>query len=147
MNATPETQAAQTPKLPPARAALPATPPHSSLTSAEPGLAMELIELELALDGALSKPDDFGRHVREAVNAIDGDYLFDLPASGLVDHCRTIAAVRIPSDKTFQTVFVCLADDGTTLQITPPTEATEGLARFAEAFVGVMGRLPGAVAG
>ncbi len=50
--------------------------------------------------------------------------LFVLPASGLVDDCVTIAAIRHgqAEDKTPIILFICLAQDGTTIRVEQPSE-------------------------
>ncbi|OBZ92979.1 hypothetical protein ADU59_24825 [Pararhizobium polonicum] len=109
----------------------------------EPGLTMELLELELSLDGFTTGPDGFAAHVRAAAAAIDGAFLFELPASGLLDDCDRIAVLRIPREGSaaMATIFACLETDGATIRIETPDEKTADLKNFAEAFVDVLQRI------
>ncbi|CAN7495099.1 hypothetical protein LJR235_003337 [Pararhizobium sp. LjRoot235] len=106
-------------------------------------LTMELLELELSLDGFTTGAEGFAAHVRAAAAAIDGALLFELPASGLIADCDRIAVLRIPQDGTAATttVFACLESDGTTIRIEKPNEETADLKNFAEAFVDVLQRI------
>lgn len=111
--------------------------------ASDSGLTMELLELELSLDGFTTGPDGFSAHVRGAAAAIDGAFLFELPASGLIDDCDRIAVLRIPQDGStaMATIFACLETDGATIRIETPNEKTAGLKNFAEAFVDVLQRI------
>ena len=51
--------------------------------SGEPALALELVELELSLDGFATEQDGFSEAVHRGAKALGGEFLFDLPASGL----------------------------------------------------------------
>ena len=115
----------------------------AALTGADPHLTMELLELELSLDGFATAGEDFIAHVSAAAAAIDGALLFDLPASGLIADCTRIAVLRIPQDGTAEmaTVFACLEEDGATIRIEKPDERTADLKNFAEAFVDVLQRI------
>jgi hypothetical protein len=121
------------------------TPAAATQTAATPAasLTMELLELELSLDGFTTGPDGFAAHVRAAAAAIDGALLFELPASGLVADCDRIAVLRIPKDGSaaMATIFACLETGGNTIRIEMPDEATAGLKNFAEAFVDVLQRI------
>ncbi|MCD7110970.1 hypothetical protein LRX75_18200 [Rhizobium sp. DKSPLA3] len=104
---------------------------------------MEMLELELSLDGIAPDGDDFSDRVRAAAADLKGAFLFDLPASGLVENCVRIAVLRIPRDNGAgsETIFACLEADGTAIRIEKPDERTMGLARFAQAFVDVFQRM------
>lgn len=106
-------------------------------------LTMELLELELSLDGFTTGAEGFAAHVRAAAAAIDGALLFELPASGLIADCDRIAVLRIPQDGSaaMTTVFACLESDGATIRIEKPNEETTDLKNFAEAFVDVLQRI------
>ncbi|WP_438749680.1 hypothetical protein [Pararhizobium sp. O133] len=116
---------------------------QAAASPADPGLTMELLELELSLDGFEPDTGTFADHVRAAAAAIDGALLFELPASGLVADCERIAVMRIPQDGSplMTTVFACLESDGTTIRIEKPDERTADLRNFAEAFVDVLQRI------
>jgi hypothetical protein len=88
--------------------AAPAT--QTVIPASDASLTIELLELELSLDGFTTGPDGFSAHVRAAAAAIDGALLFELPASGLVADCDRIAVLRIPKDGSavMATIFACL---------------------------------------
>ncbi|WP_246752917.1 hypothetical protein [Sinorhizobium sp. BG8] len=108
--------------------------------NAEAPLPLEMVELALSLDGFNAGPEGFADAVRDAARSVGGDFLFDLPASDLADDCQRIAALRIPDvdGQGLQIVFALLDKSATAIRIEDPGERTEGLKRFAEAFVGVL---------
>ncbi|WP_426124986.1 hypothetical protein [Pararhizobium sp. PWRC1-1] len=114
-----------------------------ALPVSESGLTMELLELELSLDGFTTGEDGFAAHVRAAAASIEGAFLFELPTSGLIANCDRIAVLRVPMDGSaaMATVFVCLETYGNTIRIEMPDETTAGLKNFAEAFVDVLQRI------
>ncbi|MDR6756107.1 hypothetical protein J2Y48_001397 [Mycoplana sp. BE70] len=116
-----------------------ALPPPAS----EPALPLELIELELSLDGFATEQDGFSEAVRRAAKSLDGEFLFDLPASGLAEDCQRVAALRIPeaNGNGMKIVFALLDADGTGIRVEDPSEATTGLKNFADSFVGVLERM------
>lgn len=116
------------------------TPPPQTGDAAIP---MALLELELSLDRFSGEEDDFAGFIRTVAKDVGGEFLFALPASGLVEDCLTIAALRLGEnqDKTPTILFVCLDPDGTTVRVEQPSERTAGLKSFAEAFVGVLERI------
>lgn len=116
-----------------------ALPPPAS----EPALPLELIELELSLDGFATEQDGFSEAVRRAAKSLDGEFLFDLPASGLAEDCQRVAALRIPeaNGNGMKIVFALLDADGTGIRVEDPSEATSGLKNFADSFVGVLERM------
>ncbi|WP_099865171.1 hypothetical protein [Pararhizobium haloflavum] len=103
--------------------------------------ALDLIEFEMALDSVQPATNGFAESVRQAVESVNGAFLFDLPASGLVEGSQKIAAVHMPIGASGAIVFVLLSEDGTTVKVEMPAEATADLARFAEAFVALHQRL------
>lgn len=109
----------------------------------EPGLAMELLELELSLDGFSGGTSNFAAHVRAAAKGMRGAFLFELPASGLIADCERIAVLRIPDEEgtAMATIFACLERDGTTIRLERPNDKTADLKNFADAFVDVLGRI------
>ncbi|HVK92425.1 MAG TPA: hypothetical protein VM468_13650 [Mycoplana sp.] len=116
-----------------------ALPPPSS----EAALPLELIELELSLDGFATEQDGFSEAIHRAAEALGGEFLFDLPASGLAEDCQRIAALRIPeaNGNGLKIVFAFLDDSGTGIRVEDPGEATAGLKNFANSFVGVLERM------
>ncbi|AYG65468.1 MULTISPECIES: hypothetical protein [unclassified Rhizobium] len=111
--------------------------------AADPILPLELLELELSLEGFSGGEPGFCEAVRNAASAIRGDFLFDLPAAGLISDCRRLAVIRIPEgDATTRTLFAALDEDGAEIRLLQPDDETEHLLRFADAFVDLLRRLP-----
>lgn len=109
---------------------------------AEPLLPLELLELELSLEGYADGEAGFCEAVRRAAAETGGEFLFDLPAAGLVEDCRRIAVLRIPtSDETMRVVLALLDQNGTEIRMQAPDEDTEHLVRFADAFIEVLERI------
>jgi hypothetical protein len=103
---------------------------------------MEMLELELSLDALDGEEDRFADKVRQAAADLNGAFLFDMPASGLVEDCERIAVLRIPrgADGQADTIFACLEPQGS-IRIERPNDQTAGLKTFAQAFVDVFQRL------
>ncbi|MGQ3291503.1 MAG: hypothetical protein ACT6U0_04700, partial [Shinella sp.] len=78
-----------------------------------------------------------------AAGQVGGDFLFDLPASGLKDDCRRIAALRVPKgeDRALAVVFALLDAEGAAIRMENPDEKTKDLKRFADAFIDVLQRI------
>lgn len=121
----------------PTQTAAPATP------AGEPALPLEILELELSLDGFSGDEASFAEAVRNAADQLGGDYLFDLPASGLAEDCLRIAALRVPKgeDGALEIVFALLDAEGAAIRVENPDENTKDLKRFADAFVDVLQRI------
>jgi hypothetical protein len=123
-----------------------APPPASTGTvtpAAETGLPVELLELELSLEGFEGGEDAFRGAVSKAAIAAGGEFLFDLPAAGLVADCRRIAVIRIPAGSgETRVVFARLDEEGSEIHLREPDEETDHLVRFADAFVDVLRRMP-----
>ena len=115
----------------------------TAATGGEPALPLELLELELSLDGFSGDEADFAEAVRAAADQAGGDFLFDLPASGLAEDCRRIAALRVPKgeDGALSVVFALLDAEGAAIRVENPEEKTQDLKRFADAFVDVLQRI------
>ena len=117
--------------------------PMASADATDPILPLELLELELSLEGFSGGEAAFCDAVRDAASAVHGDFLFDLPATGLVPDCRRLAVIRIPEgDAAMRTLFAALGEDGTEIRLLQPDEETEHLLRFADAFIDLLQRLP-----
>lgn len=114
-----------------------------AITTGEPALPLELLELELSLDGFSGNEAGFAEAVRTAASQLGGDYLFDLPASGLAEDCLRIAALRVPKgdESTLSVVFALLNTEGSGIRVENPDEKTQDLKRFADAFVDVLQRI------
>lgn len=119
-----------------------ATPALPAKKPAASELSLDLLELELALNDFNDTEIDFVRAVGDEVRKAGGDFLFELPASGLADNCKRIAAVRIPEHGSgeLKVVFALLDKNGTGIRVEGADEKTEDLKRFAEAFVDVLER-------
>jgi len=104
-------------------------------------MALDLVELELALDISDLTDRGFCDAVRDAAAKINGEFLFDLPASGLVDDAQRIALVCLSRDNGGRFGLVLLSADGDRFRTAEADEATQGLVRFARAFVSVLEKL------
>ncbi len=124
--------------LPTQTAAAPVATP-----AGEPALPLELLELELSLDGFSGDEASFAEAVRHAAGQLGGDYLFDLPASGLAEDCLRIAALRVPrgGDGALEIVFALLDAEGAAIRVENPDAKTADLKRFADAFVDLLQRI------
>ena len=118
-------------------------PATVAMPDVDPSMTMELLELELSLENLTTEPTDFTARVRKAAADVEGAYLFELPASGLIEGCDRIAVLRIPlsGGAATTTVFACLENDGVTVRIVMPDETMTDLKNFAEAFVDVFRRI------
>ena len=96
---------------------------------------LDLLELEMALDSAQPAANGFADSVRQAARSLGGSYLFDLPASGIIEGKQKIAALSMPIGAGGTIVFVMLSEDGATVSVDMVSEETADLARFAEAFL------------
>ena len=106
-----------------------------------PPMALELVELDLALDLNNIAEHGFCEAVREAAKTVNGEFLFDLPASGLVDDAQRIAVVCLTRDNGGRFGLVLLSADGDRATTVEPDETTGGLVQFAKAFVAVLEKL------
>lgn len=129
--------------LPTSMAALQARPLALPSPSGESALPLELIELELSLDGFAVEQDGFSEAIRRAAKTLGGEFLFDLPASGLAENCQRVAALRIPeaTGNGLKIVFALLDSSGTEIRVEDPREETSGLKAFANSFVSVLERM------
>lgn len=121
-----------------------ATATHAAPPSpADSGIPMALLELELSLDGFSGSKDDFTAFIRTVADNVGGEFLFALPASGLIENCLSIAVLRLGETQadTSPILFVCLEEEGSTIRLEHPGESTQDLKSFAESFVGVLERI------
>ncbi|WP_457579058.1 hypothetical protein [Ensifer adhaerens] len=117
-----------------------ATP--SALPAGDGGIPMGLLELELSLDGFSGNNADFTSFVRTVADNVGGEFLFALPASDLIEDCRSIAVLRLPdAGGDASILFACLDEQGRAVRIEHPSDTTRDLERFAESFVGVLERM------
>lgn len=104
-------------------------------------MMLDLMELELALDLNDIADHGFSRAVRQAAKTICGEFLFDLPASGLVDNAQRIAVVCLSRADEGRFGLVVLSADGDRASTLEPDAATADLVQFAKAFVSVLEKL------
>jgi len=104
-------------------------------------LALDLVELELALDLSDIADRGFCDAVRDAAMKINGEFLFDLPASGLVEDAQRIAVVCLSRDNGGRFGLVLLSTNGDRVETAEADETTAGLVQFARAFVSVLEKL------
>jgi hypothetical protein len=104
-------------------------------------LALDLVELDLALDLSDITDRGFCGAVRDAAQKIDAEFLFDLPASGLIDDAQRIAVVCLSRHNEGRFCLVLLSANGDRVQTVEADEATGGLVQFARAFVSVLEKL------
>jgi hypothetical protein len=70
-----------------------------------------------------------------------GELLFDLPAEGLMDDCKRIAVLRIPSATSDMRIVLAVLDqNGTDIRMESPAPETAHLVQFADAFIEVLER-------
>ncbi|MCO6186959.1 hypothetical protein [Rhizobium sp. L1K21] len=87
--------------------------------------------------------ETFETRVRELANELGGDYLFGLPASGLVKDCQRIAAMRLPVEgkDVDETIFILLDNAGETVRLSNKKDQLQDVEKFAAAFIDVLGRI------
>lgn len=118
------------------------TPALGALDQSEPFLPMELLELELSLEGYDGGEAGFCEAVRTAAAKAGGEFLFDLPAAGLIDDCRRIAVLRVPTSGSEMRVVLAVLDrHGSEIRMQAPDDDTAHLVRFADAFIEVLERM------
>ena len=129
--------------LPTSMAALQERPLALPSPAGEPALPLEMIELELSLDGFSVEQDGFSEAIHRAAKTLGGEFLFDLPPSGLAENCQRIAALRIPeaNGNGLKIVFALLDSSGTEIRVEDPGADTSGLRSFADSFVRVLERM------
>jgi len=117
-------------------------PALGAVDASEPFLPMELLELELSLEGYNGGEAGFCEAVRTAAGKAGGEFLFDLPAAGLIEDCRRIAVLRVPTSSDDMRVVLAVLDrDGIEIRMQAPDEDTAHLVRFADAFIEVLERI------
>lgn len=104
-------------------------------------LSLEMMELELALDLDAVAERGFSATVRAAATAVGGEFLFDLPASGLLDDAQRIAVICLSRDSGGRFGLVLLDADGSRARTVEPDQRTADLVQFAKAFVAVLEKL------
>jgi hypothetical protein len=116
------------------------TPGFAGTDGKDPLLPAELLELELSLD-SYDGDANFCDAVREAAAGAGGEFLFDLPAEGLMEDCKRIAVLRIPSAASdMRIVLAVLEHNGNDIRMETPAPETAHLVRFADAFIKVLER-------
>ncbi|WP_160005170.1 hypothetical protein [Rhizobium sp. 18055] len=103
-------------------------------------LPMDLLELELSLE-SYDGDANFCDAVRMAARRSGGEFLFDLPAEGLLDDCKRIAVLRIPSASSDMRIVLAVLDhNGTDIRMESPAPETAHIVQFADAFIEVLER-------
>lgn len=104
-------------------------------------LSLDLVELDLALDLSDIADRGFADAVADAAKVVGGEFLFDLPASGLVEESQRIAVVCLSRENGGRFGLVLLSAGGDRVETAEANEATAGLVQFARAFVAVLEKL------
>lgn len=104
-------------------------------------VSLDLMELELALDLDEITEHGFCEAVREAAKTSGAEFLFDLPASGLVEDAQRIAIVCLSRKDGGRFGLVLLSPEGDRASTLEPGPETAGLVQFAKAFVAVLEKL------
>ncbi len=105
-------------------------------------LPMELLQLELSLEGYDGGEAGFCEAVRTAAGNARGEFLFDLPAAGLIEDCKRIAVLRVPSVNGGMRVMLAVLDGNSSeIRVQAPDQETAHLVRFADAFIEVLERI------
>ena len=126
---------------------LPVAAPHlqddnaSGPDTPAPPLALDLVELDLALDLSDISDRGFSDAVGDAARTVGGEFLFDLPASGLVEDAQRIAIVCLTRDNGGRFGLVLLSANGDRVRTVEADDTTKGLVQFAKAFVAVLEKL------
>lgn len=120
---------------------LPAETVHAPLRQQPAPQALDLVELDLALDLSDISDRGFSDAVRDAARTVGGEFLFDLPASGLAENAQRIAVVCLSRENGGRFGLVLLSADGDRVEAVEADEATAGLVQFARAFVAVLEKL------
>ena len=113
----------------------------SAKTSPSGPTSLDLVELDLALDLNDIAEHGFCEAVRRAAKTVNGEFLFDLPASGLADDAQRIAIVCLSRDNGGRFGLVLLSANGDQARTIEPDETTADLVQFARAFVAVLEKL------
>lgn len=115
--------------------------PHPSQPARHAPLSLDLVELDLALDLSDIADRGFADAVADAAKVIGGEFLFDLPASGLVEEAQRIAVVCLSRNNGGRFGLVLLSAGGDRVETAEADDATAGLVQFARAFVAVLEKL------
>lgn len=101
-------------------------------------MALDLVELELALDLNDIADRGFSDAVQQAAKTVGGEFLFDLPASGLIANAQRIAVVCLSRSDGGRFGLVLLSANGDRASAMESDETTADLVQFAKAFVAVL---------
>ena len=113
--------------------------PRAPSKTAETMLPLELLERDFSLDGYDEGEAGFREAVQRAAKSAGGEFLFDLPAAGLVENCSKLAVIRVPEGKeATRIIFAVLDEESNDIRMQAPNDETAHLVRFANAFVGVL---------
>lgn len=128
--------------LSPEVAARPSAAGQATAGGSDPLLPLALLELELSLEGYDGGEAGFCEAVRQAASSSGGEFLFDLPAAGLIEDCSHVAVLQVPTpDRDMRVALAVLDRNGTEIRMQTPDHETAHLVRFAEAFIDVLKRI------
>jgi hypothetical protein len=108
-----------------------------------PASPVEFIEFGLGLEMLLETHPVFADAVKAALQPLDGEFLFELPASDRPDGKGRVAAVRFAyaGSKERRLAFAVLAEDGLETNIHMPDAQPAHLRSFAQSFVDVLSKI------
>ena len=121
----------------------PATSVAAATAARTPASPVEFIEFGLGLEMLLETHPVFTDAVKAAILPLDGEFLFELPASDKPDGKGRVAAVRLPyaGSRERRLAFAVLADDGLETSIHTPDDQPAHLRSFAQSFVDVLSKI------
>ena len=107
------------------------------------GSPVEFIEFGLGLEMLLETHPVFADAVKASLLPLDGEFLFELPASDRPDGKGRVAAVRLAyaGSRERRLAFAVLGDDGLETNIHTPEAQPAHLRSFAQSFVDVLSKI------
>lgn len=108
--------------------------------SSTPSPALEIVELELALRHQDFLQTGFEGAVRKALERIGGTMLFRMRMNGMAG-CDWLAAVVLEAGGERRVALVAQPAEGGALRVEDAAASTLPVARIAEAYADIMGRL------
>jgi len=103
-------------------------------------LSLEIVELELALRHQDLIENGFEGAVRQALSQVGGTLLFQMRMDG-VDGCDWIAAVALNGEDDRKFAIIAKPTDGGPLKVEDAETSDIPIARLANAYANVMGKL------
>jgi len=105
-----------------------------------PALSLEIVELELALRHQDLVEVGFEGAVRQALSQVGGSLLFQMRMDGVAG-CDWIAAVALAGDDDRKFAVIAKPTDGGPLKVEDAETSDIPIARLANAYANVMGKL------